>query len=136
MAAYQAQFAQMQAQIDGMQLENRLVARSAELRQRGFTEPMIAEFVRRSREEGEAQGMGYAQGLLDAGPAMPPSQWTGELDRQQSDPAEVAAYAAKGPDALAYARTLAASWTRSGGEKQQQTLAEFLQINMAAEFDA
>jgi len=101
--------AQMETALKAAELATRVATFGAQLREEGFTGAQVAKFEATTAQSGEAAGLAYAQALRDNGPTPPPSTWTGETRTDAFDAPEVAAYSAKGPEVLAYARDLARS---------------------------
>ena len=101
--------ASMEAALKSAELATRVAKFGSRLREEGFTGAQVAKFEATTAKNGEAAGLAYAQALRDNGPTPPPSTWTGEARESGFDAPEVAAYAQRGPEALALARDLARS---------------------------
>lgn len=114
----------MRAMIASLQGEVRLLkqaravdAKATELVGAGFKAEQVTEFRATATKHGLEAATHYAAGLQRNGaPSEPPTHWSGEIRGEAPDTPEVAAYAEAGPETLASARGMYASWQRSGSE--------------------
>jgi hypothetical protein len=128
--AMMARFKALESRLAASESATKLGELRDQLRARGYGADVLAEVGQVWAAEGEAGARAYVRGVERFGPAEPPRTWTGELNHGQPDAPEVSAYAAKGPEALEAARSMAASWSR--GERRVK-LGDYLAANLDPE---
>ena len=107
--------------------QRRVDAHAGKLGSRGYNADAVREFRSIADKHGEQAALSFAKGLDQLGPSEPPRNWAGELRTEDPDPAEVAVFAAQGPEQLEKARSLHQSWQRTASGVE---LGEYLMINM------
>ena len=112
-AALLARMANMEAEIKANREQRTIDAKATELVGAGFGSTQVDAYRAKAKESGVTVAAAYAAGLAHVGPSDPPSHWTGEIRAQAVDHKDVEAFAAQGPEALARARDLHASFLRS-----------------------
>ena len=126
-----ARIEQLENIIRQQQLDNEVALIENDLKNRGFGEDYIKAFRETLKKPGGiVSARAFANGMIQNGPKDPPKKWTGETSYNDTDPEEVAAYAAKGPDMLDKARSFYASWKRTGS---RVPLKDYLEINFDPE---
>lgn len=115
-AALFARMSAMEEELKTLRSEKQIEKKAAELTTAGFGADQINAFRAKAKQEGLEVANAYAAGMERIGPSDPPSHWTGEITTEEPDCPEVSAFAAQGPEALAKARDLYASWKRSNSE--------------------
>ncbi len=130
LAGMHAGMAEMRAKVDGMEAQSRVDKFAAGLREKGCHEDLVRSFMDTAKAQGEAAAMSYAAGMLKTFVADPPPSWGNEFPARTADPEEVAAYSEKGPEALAQARRVHATWKRCNSE---HSLKDYLAVNLNSE---
>ena len=125
--AMAARLQALEEKLSESERQRRVDGHATKLAGRGYNADAVREFRSIADKHGEQAALSFAKGLDQLGPSEPPRTWAGEVRGEEPEPAEVAAYATKGPEQLEKARSLWQSWQRTS---PGVGLGEYLTINM------